>query len=153
MGSFNLITLSALTPEEVPLRAQLNRALVRDLVTKAKDGSIALLGGTFMLWLLVRSSTGDLVSALSLASVGLILIRLMCCIYFLRQPAASFRYTHAFGWLTAMYFLSGACISAVAVASYPALPPLSILMFAVFMIAFNSMAMVVLADSPLVFLA
>jgi signal transduction histidine kinase len=153
VGSFNVITLSALTPEEVPLRAQLNQALVRDLVAKAKDGSIALLGGTFVLWLLVRASTGRLVSALSLVSVGLILIRLACCIYFLRRPAERFRPAHAFWCLTTMYFLSGACISAVAVAAYPTLQPLGILMFAVFMIAFNSMAMVVLAASPLVFLA
>jgi signal transduction histidine kinase len=151
MGAFNLITLTRLGPDEVPLRDQLNEALVRELVPASKGGAAALLFASLLLWMLVRRWTSTLGSALFLALVGVTLVRLLGSIWLERGLFRRLGHRRVFVCLWVIYLATGSCLGAVNLAACSELPLVRELMLLVMMIAINATAIVTLAASPLLY--
>jgi signal transduction histidine kinase len=59
---------------------------------------------------------------------------------------------YVFGFLGAMYFLTGSCLGTIILTSYERLPPLNVLLVCVIMIGIGFTAIVSLAASPLVYM-
>jgi signal transduction histidine kinase len=148
----NLITLHTPTPDEAPLRVPMNEALVRELLIRTKSAAVALLATVALLWMIVGSSTGPLVSALFVTLVSFAMIRLFGTLWLERRPREQFHSMRAFYWFTAMSALIGANLGAIVMASYPHISPLGVAMCSVAVIGINSGALVSLASSPLVYL-
>src|SRR5262245_25687918 len=121
MGSFNLITLERPGPDELPLQARLNEALVRELFVAAKGGAIGLLSAMLLYALLVRPWTSHLLSVLFTALVGLTLVRMFGGIWG-ERVAHRHPPMRLYGWLAVVYGASGCCLAAIMLASYPDLP-------------------------------
>jgi len=149
MGSFNLITLTRLTPDEAALQDRLLEALVRELVPGARSGAVGLLGASLLIWMLVAKWTGAVVSALFVVLIAISAVRLAGAIWLDRGPIRRLPHMRVFWWLAAVYVASGVCLAAIVLASSPHLPPVTVLMLLVIMIGINSTAMVTLGASPL----
>ena len=148
MGSINPITLEAMSPDDQSLQAQLDEALIRELVLKARNGAAGLLGASVLLWMILRAWTGGTVAALFVVLVSVTAIRGAGGRWLGRERLQRLPVMRVFGWLLTVCALTGACLGAIVVASYPHLPITSTLMLIVIMIAINSAAMVSLAASP-----
>jgi hypothetical protein len=93
VASINLITLERPSADELPLQAQLNEALVRDLLLRTKGSGAGLLGAMLVLWLIIRPRTGGIVFALFLGLVGVTLCRVAGAMWSDRRPRERFRPT------------------------------------------------------------
>jgi signal transduction histidine kinase len=151
VGPFNLITLGRLTPDEASLQAELDEALVCELVVSARGGASGLLLAAVLCWLLVGPQTGPLVSAMFFVLIGITATRLAGSIWLQRGRLQRFPHMRVFAWLAVTYGLTGACLAAIVAASCPHLPVVSALMLLVIMIGINSTAMVTLAASPFIY--
>jgi signal transduction histidine kinase len=152
MGSVNLITLERPSPEEEPLREQLDEALVRELVFTAKGGAIALLIASLPYALLVKpwASSAALVPFIVLIAVTI--ARLVASIWLQRGPCQRLPHMRVFCWLAVIYAVTGLSLAAVLLTARPHLSLVNVLMLLVIMIGINSTAMVTLAASPLAYL-
>jgi signal transduction histidine kinase len=148
----NSITLQVPTAEEAPLQAELDEALVRELLFRTRGASVALLAAEALVWLFVRAQTGTLVLALFVALVGITLLRLAGAIWISRRSQQTFQYMRAFYWFGAMSGLIGLNLGAIIVASFPHLPPLAIAMCVVAVTGINAGALLSLASSPPIYL-
>jgi signal transduction histidine kinase len=151
VGSFNPITLHRPAPDELVLRAQLDQALVRELVITSKAGASGLLLASLVAWLLVEPWTGPLVSGLFVVLMGTTVMRLIGSIWLQRGRMQRFAHMRVFWWIAAIYGVTGACLGAIVMVSCPQLPVVTALMMLVIMTGINSTAMVTLAASPFVY--
>jgi signal transduction histidine kinase len=151
VGPVNLITLGRPAPDEAPLTAQLNEALVRELVVTAKGGASGLLLALVVEWLLVGPWTGIGVGALFVVLIGTTVVRLLGSMWLQRGRMQRFAHMRTFCWLSVIYAMTGACLAAIILAACPRLPVVSTLLLLVIMIGINSTAMVTLAASPFVY--
>jgi signal transduction histidine kinase len=152
MASINPITLARPTPDEEPLQAPLNEALVRELALTAKGGAAGLLGATVLYALLVGPWTSSLLSTLFVLLVAVTVFRLVFSIWLTRSATLRLPAMRVFAWLAFIYGVSGLCLSAILLASAAHLEIVKVLMLLVVMIGINSTAMVTLAASPLLYM-
>jgi signal transduction histidine kinase len=152
VASLNLITLARPTPDEAPLQAQLNEALVRELAATAKGGAAGLLGASVLYAMLVGPWTSTLLTGLFGLLVAVTVIRLVLAIWLMRGAIGRLPTMRVFAWLAIVYGLSGLSLSAILLASAPQLGMVKVLMLLVVMIGINSTAMVTLAASPLLYM-
>jgi hypothetical protein len=149
--AINPITLHTPTPEEMPLRDQLDEALVRELLHRTKSASVALLLATLLLWTIVGPYNGSFVLGLFVALAGFTVSRMAGAIWIERRMQR-FRTMLVFRWFVTMSVLIGVSLGAIIMASYPSLPPLRVAMCSVCIVGINSAALVSLAGSPLVYM-
>jgi signal transduction histidine kinase len=152
MASVNLITLARPTPDEAPLQAQLNEALVRELVLTAKGGAAGLLGATVLYAILVGPWDSPLLIGLFALLFGVTLFRLGFVLWLMRGAMQRMSSMRVFAWLAVIYGASGVALSAILIASAPHVGVVKVLMLLVVMIGINSTAMVTLAGSPLLYM-
>jgi signal transduction histidine kinase len=145
----NLITLQEPTAEEAPLQAELNEALVRELLFRSRGATVALLAAELLVWMFVGPHT--FVPAMFLSLVGVTVIRLVGAVWLARHPGR-FHYMRVFSWFAAASALIGLEIGAIIVVSYPGMTPLGVAMCAVAVTGINAGALISLASSPLIFL-
>jgi signal transduction histidine kinase len=149
--SRNLITLERPSPAEQPLQAELNHALVHELLFRTKGAGAALLAATLLLWLIISPERGSAIAAF-IALVMFTVLRTAIAVWLLRRPKPQFRTQPVFAWFATMSFLIGASLGAIVMTSYEHLPPFGVAMCSVCIVGINSAAMVSLAGSPLVYL-
>ena len=149
--AINPITLETPSPAEVPLQRALNEALVHELLFRTRNASVALLGATLLMWMIVRDYTGALVLALFLVLVGLVVVRMIGAMWIERQARGRFHHMRVFYAFTATNALIGTNIGAIVLASYPHITTLGVAMCSVCIVGINSGAILSLAGSPLTF--
>jgi len=152
MAGVNLITLARPTPDEEPLQAPLNEALVRELVLTAKGGAVGLLGASVLYAMVVGPWDSALLTVLFVLLFGVTLFRLGFVVWLKRGALSRMAPMHVFVWLAVIYGASGVSLSAILIASAPHVGVVKVLMLLVVMIGINSTAMVTLAGSPLLYM-
>jgi signal transduction histidine kinase len=151
MGSINPITLEVPGPDEVPLQAKLDEALVKELVFTARAGSIGLLGASAVIWGIVRSVSDPILWIWFIALFALIITRLVGSIWLNRGAMRRVPYMRVFWWAVVIYGLTGICLGGIVATSCPHLPVVTVLLLLVIMIGIKANAQVTLAGSPLAY--
>jgi signal transduction histidine kinase len=147
----NPITLHVPTPDEAPIQAELNAALVRELLFRTKGASVALLAAELLVWLFVGSEASSLVITLFVALGSVTVLRLVGALWLARQPRARFHHMRVFHWFAAMSMLIGIGLGAIILVTYPQMAPLAVAMCSVAVTGINAGALISLASSPLIY--